>query len=303
MTDDRLLSPPESGLPKVPFAQVVREAEAALPTTLPANPADLFFALDIDGTLKGRGGVSPRVHGALERARNLGARVVISTGRGVDSTGPVVGELGLFDAWAVCSNGAITVQWDSSGAAPRYRVTDRRVFDAEPVAEQLLRELPAALLAVDHDRHGMRVSDLFPEGELLRQTRAENLADLLSDPVTKLVGRAPWLSRDEFAQVIESIPFEGVEVAVGWTSWVDFASEGVTKASGLQALRDRLEVDQAGTIAIGDGMNDTAMLRWAAHGVAMGGAAPEVQDSADAVTAPVEHDGAAAVIEAVLRQY
>ena len=46
-----------------------------------------------------------------------------------------------------------------------------------------------------------------------------------------------------------------------------------------------------------------AMLQWAAHGVAMGSAGENVKQSADAVTAPVEQDGAAAVIQAVLSRY
>ena len=45
------------------------------------------------------------------------------------------------------------------------------------------------------------------------------------------------------------------------------------------------------------------MLQWAAHGVAMGGATPQVQAAADTVAGPVDYDGAAAVIEAILENY
>lgn len=304
MINDALLSPPDSGLPEVPFHEAVREVEATLPTSLPEKPSDLLFALDIDGTLKGRKGISARTKEAFARAQRSGASVVIATGRGADSTRPVVEELGSWGAWTVCSNGAVTLKWGANpGRNSEHHVVGRHEFDPRPAALKLLQALPETLLGVDHETHGMHVSGLFPKGELLRQTRAEDLSELLSRPVTKLVGRAPWLTRDEFAQIVEKIPFTGVEYAVGWSSWIDFGPPGVTKATGLQAIVEHLGISSNATVAVGDGANDMDMLSWAAHGVAMGGAPRKVRNAADAVTAPVEHDGAAAVIEAVLRQY
>jgi hydroxymethylpyrimidine pyrophosphatase-like HAD family hydrolase len=46
-------------------------------------------------------------------------------------------------------------------------------------------------------------------------------------------------------------------------------------------------------LAIGDGRNDTEMLRWAGRGVAMGQAPLEVQEAADDVTETVHNDGVA----------
>ncbi len=54
-------------------------------------------------------------------------------------------------------------------------------------------------------------------------------------------------------------------------------------------------------VAIGDGTNDIAMIQWAAFGVAMGGATDEVRIHSDFVAAAVENDGAAAVMQAILR--
>ena len=49
-------------------------------------------------------------------------------------------------------------------------------------------------------------------------------------------------------------------------------------------------------LAIGDGRNDTEMLVWAGHGVAMGHAPEEVRTAADEVAPPVQDDGAAVVL-------
>ena len=62
-------------------------------------------------------------------------------------------------------------------------------------------------------------------------------------------------------------------------------------------MAERLGVDQADVLAIGDGRNDTDMLRWAGRGVAMGQSVDEVKSAADAVTATVHDDGAAQELE------
>ncbi|MBF0940195.1 MAG: HAD family phosphatase, partial [Schaalia georgiae] len=92
------------------------------------------------------------------------------------------------------------------------------------------------------------------------------------------------------------------EVFVGWTSWADISPLGATKASALEWLRSRLGVPRDGTVAVGDGTNDIAMIEWAFFGAAMGGAIEEVRAHADHVTAAVENDGAAAVMRVVLER-
>src|SRR5699024_4240736 len=61
-------------------------------------------------------------------------------------------------------------------------------------------------------------------------------------------------STREFASAIESLGLQGVTYSVGYNNaWLDVAGAGVTKASGLEALRQILHVDEADTVAIGDG--------------------------------------------------
>ena len=297
-----LLTPPAADLPQVPFPEAVRQASANLPGTLPERPDELVFALDIDGTLVGAGGVTKRMRETLAAARDAGAEIVIATGRGIYSTQAVIHDLGLGDGWGVCSNGSVTVQWDRDHIEG-HTVKEFTDFEVRPTAERFLETFPSILLGVDAGPEGMIVSEMFPAGELMRQTLAESLEQLLGSRATRLVARAPWLKREDFAQQIDEMGLEDVEYAVGWTSWADIGPVGVTKASGLQRLVEQLDKPANGTIALGDGDNDVAMLQWAAHGVAMGSAGENVKQSADAVTAPVEQDGAAAVIQAVLSRY
>lgn len=71
----------------------------------------------------------------------------------------------------------------------------------------------------------------------------------------------------------------------------------MTKATGLALAAEHLGLAPATTIAFGDMPNDIPMFDWAAHGVAMANAHPELQAVADEVTLSNEEDGIAVVLE------
>jgi hydroxymethylpyrimidine pyrophosphatase-like HAD family hydrolase len=114
------------------------------------------------------------------------------------------------------------------------------------------------------------------------------------------VVHVPDLTPQEFAQLIDESGVHGVQYAIGWTAWLDMAAPGVSKATALESVRARLEIDGARTVAIGDGFNDVEMLRWAGTGVAMGQAVDGVKEHADLVTLDVWHDGAVEVLRGVV---
>jgi hydroxymethylpyrimidine pyrophosphatase-like HAD family hydrolase len=120
-----------------------------------------------------------------------------------------------------------------------------------------------------------------------------DLHEILGQPVSRVIIRDPNASADDFVAMAARLGLHGTDYVVGWTAWLDLSPVGVSKASGLQHVADRLGVDPADVLAIGDGRNDIEMLRWAGRGVAMGQAVEEVLEAADAVTATVYDDGAA----------
>jgi hydroxymethylpyrimidine pyrophosphatase-like HAD family hydrolase len=119
------------------------------------------------------------------------------------------------------------------------------------------------------------------------------VVELVSAPVSRVIIRDPNATADDFVALAAELGLHGTDYVVGWTAWLDLAPVGVSKASGLAHVAERLGVDPADVLAIGDGRNDIEMLHWAGRGVAMGQAIQVVQDAADDVTAPVTEDGAA----------
>ena len=121
----------------------------------------------------------------------------------------------------------------------------------------------------------------------------EDVDSLVSEPVTRVVIRAPEHDAQEFADVVEGLGLTETNYYIGYTAWLDLAPQGVSKASGLEMVCARLDVPRANVLAIGDGFNDLEMLEWAGRGVAMGQSPDPVRAVADAVTGSVADDGLA----------
>ena len=260
-----------------------------------------LVALDIDGTLlkwiEGAGQtyeqVAPAVHDAVRRAHDAGAHIVLASGRsphGMTTIADLLDLQGGEPAWVVASNGAVVFRY------PPLEVVHEETFDARPAVEAILREHPGVLVAVEERGVGYRVNRPFPAGELSGDMVITDVADLVAQHVSRVIIRDPDSTAEDFLDLAGRLGLHGTDYVVGWTAWLDLAPVGVSKASGLAHVADRLGVAAADVLAIGDGRNDIEMLRWAGRGVAMGQAVEPVIAAADDVTGTVYEDGAATEI-------
>jgi hydroxymethylpyrimidine pyrophosphatase-like HAD family hydrolase len=260
--------------------------------------AQRLLALDLDGTtLNHMGELSPAVRDAIAALPEEVA-VVVATGRSIIATTPILDALGLRRGYAVCSNGALTIELDPS-TEQGYTVIDMVTFDPRPVLEKMRVALPDALIAVEEPGVGFKVSRHFPDGELMGQSREVDWDELIAHPVTRVTLRQPETSAEDFMDLVERAGLHEVSYAVGWSAWLDINPEGVSKASALEMVRRHLQVEPIHTIACGDQRNDLEMLHWAAWGVAMDNAPDQVKAIADEVTGHVDDDGLVPIVEAV----
>jgi len=261
-----------------------------------------LVALDIDGTLlkwiEGAGQtyeqVAPAVHDAVRRAHDAGAHIVLASGRsphGMTTIADLLDLEGGEPAWVVASNGAVVFRY------PPLEVVHEETFDARPAVEAILREHPGVLVAVEERGVGYRVNRPFPAGELSGDMVITDVADLVAQHVSRVIIRDPDSTAEDFLDLAGRLGLHGTDYVVGWTAWLDLAPVGVSKAAGLAHVAERLGVDAADVLAIGDGRNDIEMLRWAGRGVAMGQSVDVVQDAADAVTGTVHDEGAATELD------
>lgn len=267
--------------------------------SLDSGPGTLV-ALDIDGTILGHdGSMSREVIDAVRALLSEGTHVVLATGRSIPAVTPIIEMLDLPPGWAVCSNGAVTIRYES---ATEYEIQDVITFDPGPTLRTLRENAPDALFAVEDVGAGFKLSHPFPMGELSGEHTVVSFEELCRTPASRVTVRDPQKSAADFHDLVDRAGLHGVSYAVGWTAWLDVSPEGVSKASALDVVRQRLGVHQRATLAAGDGHNDLEMLAWAEYGIAMGDADEVTRAAADYVTGPVREDGIVPVLRSLAAQ-
>ncbi|GAA1881278.1 HAD family hydrolase [Paeniglutamicibacter psychrophenolicus] len=259
-----------------------------------------MICLDVDGTLVNHDGeMSQAVKDAARAIVAAGHEVVISTGRSLGATLPVIQMLGIESGYAVCCNGGVTARIDLS-LEDGYEVIERKTFDPAPALRALVKALPTAKYALEDDAGRFLSTERFQDASFGVVATPVTLDVMLAATAVRLVVFSTDATAEEFGEAVGTMGLSGVTYSVGWTAWLDIAAEGVTKASGLEVLREKHGFDIEATIAVGDGRNDIEMLAWAGRGVAMGQAPDEVKAVADEIAAGVDDDGLAAVLQDIL---
>ncbi|WP_327231065.1 HAD family hydrolase [Streptomyces murinus] len=262
-----------------------------------ASPAYALIATDLDGTLlRGDDTVSERSLAALARAERAGARHLVVTGRPAPRVRPLLAALGATGL-AVCGQGAQVYDAGSGRMLWSVRL-DREL--AETALGKIEAEVGPVFAAVDQD--GTDGLTLIEPGyrmphPTLPAVGVARRDDLWGAPISKVLLRHATLSDDELASAARSVVGSLATVTMSGPGTVELQPCGVTKATGLALAAERLGVPPAGALAFGDMPNDIPMFRWAAHGVAMANAHPELKAVADEVTTSNEDDGIAVVLE------
>lgn len=263
-------------------------------STTPTTSIDLV-ALDLDGTLLGPGeSVSPRNRKAVAAALAAGIRVVLVTGRGVDTPIRVSKELGL-NLPVICCHGALTKDFGAN-----------KILEHVPVPLQYAKPMIAfaeregLAIAVYHDEvfHRLEGSKIYMDdmrGPGWRE--ASSLSEILRDGAPTFIR---FLGPESVARMQSE--FGDLPLAFRYETWQDFVecavlSREASKKNALAKLCADFGVSAERVLAIGDSRNDVPMLRWAGIGVAMGNALPEVRESVRYVTSSNDRDGVAQAIE------
>ncbi len=258
-----------------------------------------MIATDFDHTLVWKDGeLRPRTIAALRRANDAGLRVIVVTGRMVQSVQRYLEPLG-FDEALICYQGAVVV--DEAGTWLQHR----------PIPLALARE---AIDAVQREGYGpnvyvgdkLYVSSNTPEARGyagFQQLNVHTVGDVLewlSEPPTKLVCVGDPVALDGLEVLMKERFGTRLHISKSLPHFLEFAAAGVTKGSGLEFLSERLGFTRDETISFGDGENDVELIEWAGYGIAVENAHPRVKALADWVCPPAADEGVALVVDAYL---
>ena len=264
-----------------------------------------LIALDLDGTLLTSGKtISPDDRAAVEEAIARGILVVPVTGRPAQGIPREV--LDLPGVRYVVS---------SNGATIRDIQTGETLLETHLAAETALEVLAASdhvTMIREVFRSGVgylsrRDYDILCEryeGAMLayvldtRQVVPGTLEEFLRDdprPVEELffLTDSEETKRD-LHRTLSALP--GIGFADPFPKDLEVMAGGIDKGEGLRFLLDRLGIDPAEVMAVGDGGSDLPMLRAAGIGIAMGNSLEPVKAGADWVTGTCDENGVAQAI-------
>lgn len=272
------------------------------------------MALDIDGTLVGHDfHLSERLVAAVRGAVDAGVRVSLATGRMPESAVVYANRLGLHEPIVAHQGAMITAMPARREAAPDqptlgHRGRTGRTLHHEALAPDLAREAirwcrDHGLDVHVHDRDHMvvwRGDPTFEDYSSWLGDDAELVDDLeaaITHPITKVIAVGePPLPHRLYRQALED--FRGrCDPTLSHPRFLEFVAPGTSKGKAVAWLAHRSGVPMGQVMAIGDAHNDLEMIVDAGHGAAMASAPPDVRLAARYVAAPVEEDGAAALIE------
>lgn len=253
-----------------------------------------IIALDLDGTVLYHDSTfDPALGAAIRRLHEIGHEVIISTGRAVDSTLPIVEELGIRPTWVIASNGAVTLRRDPL-VDRGYRRQHVETFDPTEVLKRIRGHLLTARYGVETATGDFLYTEKIPASTLPMRQKLVPFEELFGIEATRVLVVSPDHALEDFLRIVDTMGLNRVSYSVGWTAWLDIAPEGVSKESALEVLRSRLEIPRSRIFAAGDGSNDIEMLRWAGrHGeaIAMGQGPEHVRAVATKVTGSVDDGG------------
>lgn len=241
-----------------------------------------LIALDMDGTLvHSDGTVSERNTRAIQKAKEQGIHVVLSTGRSLSRCRDIAETLGRSSYIITINGGEIYNE--------KFELVERNELHQEQV--QRLWELKK--------EHGLYFWSSTVQGLYNTLTPFENEVedynwlkfgfDIEDDDVRQII--LDELNKNDELEITNSSPTN-----------IEINPSGVNKAAALMKVCDKLDLTMDEVMAVGDSMNDIAMIHESGFGVAMDNAQEQVKEEADWVTSSNDDDGVARAIEKVLSE-
>jgi 5-amino-6-(5-phospho-D-ribitylamino)uracil phosphatase len=284
-----------------------------------------ILALDVDGTLLDPdGSLRPRTAAAVARAARAGIRPILCTGRRFRRALPIARQLGL-DAPLVCNSGAIIKDPKDHGTLwradfdatldsnvlelfrahgqPAVVFTDRGPEDPDFIIPAYPTGLPLFDDYVGQNREHAEINPVWRWSESNRALHGP--ANGPGDPLFHVCAIGMRSEMLAFERAAHGLMNGRVQTFVQRSpryagTMCEILRHDASKWTAILYLAKLWGIEPQGICAVGDDVNDIAMIRHAGLGVAMGHAVADVLTAADLITGDHEQDGVAMLVDDVL---
>lgn len=247
-----------------------------------------LLALDLDGTLfNSQKDVTRENKLALRAVRDMGVKVVITTGRPLKAISGLLEELDLIsdEDYLITFNGGL-VQKTNGEILNKSELTRSQLKLLYNYLEPLALPFDVISDGIVYSLACRGNGSHYPKANpTLEFVTVDSFADI---PENVIYNKVVSVTKPEFLdQQLLKLPKElhqHFEIFKSRDIIVEMMPKGVHKAAGLNQLVKHLGLSSENVMAMGDEENDLSMLKWAGLGVAMANGVAIAKEIADAVT-------------------
>lgn len=253
-----------------------------------------WLVTDLDGTLlDGRQQIVARSQKALDHFQELGGQVFVATGRIETSALPYYRALGLHTP-AILHNGARVSDLATGRALMRQGLADGSVAAILKAVENVDVRYSAAVFA-DQSVYAATVDDALRGYAARDGIEFRIRADLSGLRASKMLLIVAEEDQEAVLAAVASV--ERTHVVQSERTYLEVLPQGADKGSALGWMLAQRSASAADVVAVGDGMNDLAMLGVAGIGACVADAHPDVVAAADCVVASCAAGGVADAVD------
>ena len=286
-----------------------------------------LLAIDLDGTLLNEyGEVSQANYIAIQKAKEKGVKVILTSGRAVKSVQNLAEELESNEN-IICGNGAIIYNINEKKVLYNKFISKRKILQIAKICEEnsiyynvytpngiIAKTLNYNLLFYNHENtkkteaNKTRINIVQDIYKYIEEKEDEeylkiNIADsdkIIFDNIIKKLKQIKDIEVLDVSHMSRKFIEHGQEIVPVTYYYTEISSSDVSKWNALEYIMNLYGINKDEVIAIGDNVNDISMVENAGVGVIVGNGAPYIKEKADLVVAPNNENGVAEAIEKLI---
>jgi len=260
-----------------------------------------LLAVDLDDTLlRSDLTISYRTRSAIKKAEDAGVKVVLASGRVSAAMEPFARILGMHRrlGYLICNNGTVIQETLAGNIAYEIRMDSKSALAAFDLADA--EDFPVQIYEGDVmyvSRHN-EYTEYDKKLTGLRQVVVENFRAMVGGGCHKLLIPGDPVLLAPLEKLFRAYLEDDVTLFTSKPYFLEILPARTDKGTALARVAEFLGIRREEVLAVGDSMNDEAMLRWAGTGVAMVNGNERIKAIADFVTERTnDDDGIVEVIE------
>jgi Cof subfamily protein (haloacid dehalogenase superfamily) len=260
-----------------------------------------LLALDLDDTLlRSDLSISYRTRNAIKKAEAAGVTVVLASGRIHAAMEQYARLLGMHKrpGYLICNNGTVIQESHTGSVVFEARIPGETALKAYDLSNA---EGFAVQIYEDDIMYVSRVNEFTSYDQKLtglRQVVVENFRAMVNAGCYKLLIPGDPMLLGPLESIIRTYMGNDITLFTSKPYFLEILPPKPDKGTALAKVAEQMGIRREEVLAIGDSMNDEAMIRWAGMGVAMINGDERIKDIASLVTEKDnDDDGVAEVIE------